>query len=109
MNSQFKLLFLSLSISSIFVSSFFLLDPGSSFHLGKKHYMSDILFIFILYTCILFQISVIMFAPPYNVYCSTISSCIKCILEYILLCNDDQSEPLCICLATMVLFYLTDL
>ena len=25
-----------------------------------------------------------------------------------LLCNDDQSEPLCICLATMVLFYLTD-
>ena len=26
-----------------------------------------------------------------------------------ILCNDDQSEPLCICLATMVLFYLTDL
>ena len=23
--------------------------------------------------------------------------------------NDDQSEPLCICLATMILFYLTDL
>ena len=26
-----------------------------------------------------------------------------------LLCNDDQSGPLCICLATMVIFYLTDL
>ena len=25
-----------------------------------------------------------------------------------LLYNDDQSEPLCICLATMVLFYLTN-
>ena len=23
--------------------------------------------------------------------------------------NDDQSEPLCICLATMILFYLTDI
>ena len=46
---------------------FFLLDPDSLFHLCKRHYMSDILFIFFVY--ILFHISVIMFAPPYNVYC----------------------------------------
>ena len=35
-----------------------------------------------------------------------------CICDFVVLrvlCNDDQSEPLCICLATMVLFYFTDL
>ena len=63
MNSQFKLLF-SFPISSIFVSTFFILDPDSSFYLVKRHYMSDILF---LSMYILFHISVIMFVPTYNV------------------------------------------
>ena len=37
------------------------------------------------------------------------SVAVRSFLWYALDYNDDQSEPLCICLATMILFYLTDL
>ena len=51
----------------LFSYSSFLIGPGSSFYLVIRHYMSDILFIF-LYIHVLLYIFVIMFAPPYNVY-----------------------------------------
>ena len=63
MNSQFNFPF----FHSIFSYSSFLIGPGSSFYLVIRHYMSDILFIF-LYIHVLLYIFVIIFAPPYNVY-----------------------------------------
>ena len=45
----------------------FLFSYWTSFYLVIRHYMSDILFIF-LYIHVLLYIFFIMFAPPYNVY-----------------------------------------
>ena len=47
--------------------------------------------------------------PNHEIAKTTLNTKLLAGVYYVLLYNDDQSEPLCICLATMVLFYLTDL